>query len=347
MSTYVDVSFIVPVFNGATYLGNCLDSILTQSVSKEILIVDDGSTDESVNIALEYAKRHDFIHVLRLGKNKGAAHARNQALNLARGEYLCFVDSDDVLLGNYMAEMLERGRHHQADLLRYQVVRFFQNKQLLVPSPAFDHNLNPHPVYQMTGKECLGVLTRFVWIPGICWTMIHREFLNRHQIRFVEGIKVEDQLFYIQLLICQPNVVVLEFPYIVYQYNTNPDSITRAPDKALILDHFYAIDEIEKMKIHHDDEVKWCLSNIQWRLHESVLRLYRMLDVQTREPFANLAQRALTAYNDYKANVPAPTPMRTMRGGGDLLTKFSPTAPLVPPSRHHEIQAQNGIAQPH
>ena len=91
------ISIIVPVYNVEPYLNKCLDSIVNQTYKKlEIILIDDGSTDNSGLICDEYASKDNRIIVVHQ-KNKGLSAARNVGLNIAKGDYIAFVDSDDFI----------------------------------------------------------------------------------------------------------------------------------------------------------------------------------------------------------------------------------------------------------
>ncbi|MBR3692893.1 MAG: glycosyltransferase [Erysipelotrichales bacterium] len=99
------ISVIVPIYNVAPYLRTCLDSLLDQTYTDyEIICVDDGSKDESGRIADEYASLYSNIHVIHK-ENGGLSSARNAGLKIATGEYISFIDSDDYVASNYLAEM--------------------------------------------------------------------------------------------------------------------------------------------------------------------------------------------------------------------------------------------------
>lgn len=103
----IEISFIVPMYNVEKYLNQCIDSILRQSVVKEIILIDDGSTDKTLDIALSYQKQYDFIKVI-VQQNNGQASARNQGIRLAKGEWLIFIDADDFLYQTYFVELWKR-----------------------------------------------------------------------------------------------------------------------------------------------------------------------------------------------------------------------------------------------
>lgn len=102
----VEVSVIVPVYNVAPFLHRCLDSLLNQTFdSYEIILIDDGSTDDSGIICDEYAENNSMIRLLRK-PNKGLSSARNAGLELASGRFISFVDSDDYVDSNYIKKTL-------------------------------------------------------------------------------------------------------------------------------------------------------------------------------------------------------------------------------------------------
>lgn len=109
------LSVIIPVYNVQKYLCECLDCVLSQSYEHiEILIVDDGSTDKSADIIKEYAARESRIHYFHQ-HNQGAAFARNVALHKARGEYVCFLDPDDIYPSKHtLALLMEKAKDNKA-----------------------------------------------------------------------------------------------------------------------------------------------------------------------------------------------------------------------------------------
>lgn len=110
------ISVIVPIYNVETYLGKCLNSILEQTFTDyELILVDDGSTDSSGDIADEYALKDDRISVIHK-KNGGLSDARNHGIEKANGEYICFIDSDDWIEKTYLEELHELAVKNEADI---------------------------------------------------------------------------------------------------------------------------------------------------------------------------------------------------------------------------------------
>ena len=103
----IKVSVIVPVYNGAQYIRTSISSIINQDFSEnyEIIVIDDGSTDNSLDIAYELLSKADIAYKLIHQRNSGASIARNHGIEVARGDYLVFVDSDDYILTNHLSEL--------------------------------------------------------------------------------------------------------------------------------------------------------------------------------------------------------------------------------------------------
>ena len=103
----IKVSVIIPVFNVEKYLNQCLDSVCAQTLKDiEIICINDGSTDNSYNLLCEYAKLDSRIIIINQS-NKGVSSARNAGVKLARGEFLCFIDSDDYVDSDYLEKLYQ------------------------------------------------------------------------------------------------------------------------------------------------------------------------------------------------------------------------------------------------
>ena len=123
------ISVLLPVYNAERYLRECLDSILSQTMREfEVICVDDASTDGSTAILAEYAKRDDRVRVVTNSENRRSGASRNQALDAARGEFLCFVDNDDRLPERDMfASLADLARREDLDLVLFSAQAFFDD----------------------------------------------------------------------------------------------------------------------------------------------------------------------------------------------------------------------------
>jgi len=150
------ISIIIPVYNVAPCLSACIDSVLAQTVNDiEVLLVDDGSTDGSGDLCDDYACRDARVTVLHQD-NTGAAAARNAALAIAQGEYIAFVDSDDVIHRQYLEVLLREMQRSDADIVQapYQIVPVSKRGDYTAQRLARPLAKHPKKV-EISGQEAL------------------------------------------------------------------------------------------------------------------------------------------------------------------------------------------------
>lgn len=179
------ISVIIPVYNVEAYLPQCLDSVLTQSYSSlQIILIDDGSTDNSGVICDEYAAKDSRIHVIHQ-KNGGAAAAKNAGLRVATGKYLSFVDSDDYLEQDAYSFMVNQMLNFGADVIQCSFRDIFRNKEISHP---IEMNRTDYTVTQY-----LELFTKD-WTCGLLWDKLYVRSLF-DGIFFEEGHKIDDEYF--------------------------------------------------------------------------------------------------------------------------------------------------------
>lgn len=123
------ISIIIPVYNTATYLEQCMQSILQQTYQQlEIILVDDGSTDSSPQLCARYAKQDSRVQLITQA-NAGLSAARNAGIQVATGQYLTFVDSDDYVAVDYIAYLLNLCQNHHAQLSICSHIEYYPNHQ--------------------------------------------------------------------------------------------------------------------------------------------------------------------------------------------------------------------------
>ena len=214
------ISIIVPVYQVEQYLDRCVESVLAQTFRDfECILVDDGSTDTSGRMCDDYAHRDPRFSVIHK-ENGGLSSARNVAIPRARGEYLCFLDSDDTLHPRALELMLSTLEHSGADLVSAPLQEFSTDTprfpelgelpMTVLGQEAFIDHLLP----ENFGRICVTA----------CGKLYHREIFDA--IRYPEGKIYEDLHVYLDVLLRCSRIAVLEEP--LYYYYTNPASITRS-----------------------------------------------------------------------------------------------------------------------
>ena len=157
MKTVVpNVSLIIPVYNVEQYLPKCLESIAAQTLKGfEVILVDDGSTDHSLEILRGFARRFPNTCVIHQ-ENGGVSKARNAGIQAARGEYIAFMDSDDYIAPLYLQRLYESAKKYRADMVccsyyRYNAVRSVQegpgNLHAQGNDPGFDSGYGDQRLY--------------------------------------------------------------------------------------------------------------------------------------------------------------------------------------------------------
>ncbi len=195
MSKKRKVSVILPVYNVERYLKKCMDDILGQTLREiEVICIDDGSTDGSLGILREYEQKDERVRVLEQ-ENTGAAFARNRGMELAKGEYLSFLDSDDF----YEPEMLERAylraKETQADVTIFRGNRYDDTLDTYLP---MDYSIKEK---QLPGRNpfCWRDMPDriFTFAVGWAWDKLYsREFAEKEKLRFQE-LRTSNDLYFV------------------------------------------------------------------------------------------------------------------------------------------------------
>lgn len=209
------ISVIIPVYNTENYLRECLDSILAQTFTDfEVLVINDGSTDGSVEICDEYAQKDARVKVFHK-ENGGVSSARNLGLDNAKGEWIAFVDSDDLLLDNALKNYFVITERESVDIIFSDYIVKSEHSQTVTKLQDSSANLDNISLIKdiLDGK-----------IHGsLCNKFIKRKILE-HQRLNSEISYMEDKLLLIQLLLESPRVLYMNKP--TYVYNQNNDSVT-------------------------------------------------------------------------------------------------------------------------
>lgn len=232
------VSIIVPVYNVEKYLRECVDSILAQTYRNlEVLLIDDGSPDRSGAICDEYAAADPRVRVIHQA-NAGAATARNTGLNIAAGELISFIDSDDFIAENMIEIMADHMRREQADLVICNV------------APCYDRNniwSCESPIVDQTYSLEAFIKKEQVWQYMIPCNKLYRRHLFDH-IRFPDGFIYEDNATSHRILgQCRTIVTITDA---LYFYRQNPESVMHSTTSIKLTDNLSAL--ADKLQYAYD-----------------------------------------------------------------------------------------------
>lgn len=194
------ISVIVPIFNAGAYLAKCIESLIHQPYTAlQIILVNDGSTDDSLAIAQQYAAQDSRIEVYTQ-TNQGQSVARNLGLQYAKGEYISFVDADDYIDADFYTTLMQHIGELDCVQIGYRRVTA-RGKVLLEKLPKH--------FYQFTSP---------------CMRLYRRELFTQHNLRFPSGMIYEDVVFSLDFWGTKPSYRILS--YTGYNYLANTSSTT-------------------------------------------------------------------------------------------------------------------------
>ena len=233
----LDLSIIVPVYNVEEYIRPCFESIFRQGLNDsnyELIIVNDGSTDRSMEMIADIISQHDNIKVINQ-TNQSLSVARNNGIAAAKGEYILMLDSDDLLIENSLKPLLEKALETKADIIvaKYLILNNEEIDQL-------PHNKIIQPIIatqETTGIELLKELEACY-----VWNKLYRcDFILQNKIFFTPRIRFQDIPFTHECFLKAENCIKVNLFLIVYRRGHMSDSFPNSFNKEKALDFCTAI----------------------------------------------------------------------------------------------------------
>lgn len=239
------VSIIVPVYNSENYISDCFDSLLDQTYKNiEVILIDDGSSDESGRIIDEYAKKDSRIIPIHQ-ENSGVARTRNNGINLAKGEFIVFVDADDWLSKDAIEHLMYLQSLEDADLC--YTVNIFSNIN--------DKQVDSEVVKTISPVEATEYLLSPRHVVG-CWNKIYRkEWLLSNNLYQNENLFSGEGLHYTVTVAQRANKITYSNKRIYYYRRNVSTSATTRFDLKMITNNELSLELIEKELLYHDKNV--------------------------------------------------------------------------------------------
>ncbi len=255
------ISVIIPVYNTEKYLEKCLDSIINQTYQNfEIVIINDGSIDNSQNIIDKYLDKYQNKIKCINKENGGLSSARNYGIEVARGDYIIFVDSDDYIKKDLFEQLLPYIQK-DIDLVKYKLIKVSEGYKELerVDGPSFD---------EVTGEEGFNKLVfNDVLLEPACLYLYKRDIFIKNNLRFLENTYHEDFGLVPIILLYTNSIVSINF-YGYYYLQAN-NSITRNED------YTKTIKRANDLLIHYDNMKKAIENlNIKQKTKENMYLYY-------------------------------------------------------------------------
>ena len=291
--TGVVLTVIIPAYNAEKYLPQCLDSVIGQTLKDiEVICVDDGSTDGSASVLQAYAQKDSRISVLTQG-NSGQSAARNRALEKAKGAYVQFLDADDWLDPDCCRVLSGQAAAGKLDMLSMAAVSYEEESGRYVREPFYNF-------YYLTGGGETALLSRdeclqhwWEMAPSAALTIYRTDFLRANNLRFEEGLKFEDCLFFKQALFAADRVGVNRQAF--YFRRKHAESTINNGGRHY-LDWFdvnakiYALAEAQGIDRRQKD--RWLFSTVNYSL-----RLYRGIRKEYKKEFFYKAMRFFAEFS--------------------------------------------------
>lgn len=216
------VSIIIPIYNNEKYLKQCLDSLINQTLTNiEIICVNDGSTDSSLTIAENYAKTDKRIVVITQ-KNQGQSVARNRGIEIAQGEYLGFLDSDDWADTQMFEKLYKQAKSLNSDITMCSITTFDETtKEYSTTDPYMTLDLFPKSFENrlFSHTETFNFIFRICVTP---WNKIYKtEFIRQNNLKFVEKLNYEDNVFSLETILNTDKISIIKEPLVFYRKNSD------------------------------------------------------------------------------------------------------------------------------
>lgn len=245
-----DLSIIIPVYNCEKYISYCLDSIINQNLKMkyEIICVNDGSTDNSARILKKYSDENDQISIITQ-ENKGLSGARNSGMNIAKGKYLLFIDSDDFLCTESLNYYYDKIVKEDADIIIGRINKYITKYNVLFPLK-----------YKKNSNNLIDICNNTT---GTAWGKIYkRELWNN--LRFFEKYMYEDSIVFLNVFLKAKKIISDSKSF--YAFRSSDNSLFKRSKKNYsTIDMLWQIQKMEELNFFSElDNSK--LQLIMWHL---------------------------------------------------------------------------------
>lgn len=240
------ISIVVPVYNVEKYLKECIESIINQTLEDiEIIFVNDGSTDSSLEILNNYAKKDSRIIVINKS-NSGYGHTMNMGINAATGEYIGIIESDDFADKNMFEDLYKLAKEYDADIVKSDWYNYWSKNKFA----RKNNRISSAKTLKLTNSKQDKSLLR---INPSVWSAIYKkEFLNKYNIRFLEtpGASYQDLAFSFKVFALAEKVILTDKAYLYYRQDNMNSSVKSKTKVYCVCDEY---DEIDKFLEQHPE----------------------------------------------------------------------------------------------
>lgn len=268
------VSVIIPIYNVEKYLAECLESVINQTLRDiEIICVNDCSTDKSGEVMNEYANKDQRIRVIVNRKNGGLSYSRNQGLKVAKGKYICFLDSDDMLMNRALEELYCEAEKEKTDIIFFNAKMQIESEKVIERETTYCAKVNYPGV--MSGVDFFMEMQRAKDVRIPVWLQFWSKLsLYEMHLEFAEGLFHEDILFTYKALMNAKRVLCLQNVYYIYRRHDNSITLGKI-DERYIISLLKIYQQIMEYWYQHIDEridsiTKNYLLSVRWKLNQYI-----------------------------------------------------------------------------
>ena len=241
------ISIIIPVYNVEKYLNKCLNSVIEQTYKNiEVILIDDGSTDNSGKICDEYAKNDIRIKIIHQ-QNGGVSTARNNGLEHATGKYITFVDSDDYIEKEMIETMAKKIMKKNADIVICGVTDRDEENNIINQSLNKKENVfnNIEAIKEMLDEKLFNC---------VCWAKLYKKELFRN-IKFNSKIRIAEDMDVLYRVFYKSNKII-QIPERLYNWTSRGDSVTKGNDMSKWQDEIDVCENIIKFCEENCNEIE-------------------------------------------------------------------------------------------
>lgn len=260
MENLPKVSILVPCYNVEKYIGECLNSVVNQTLKEiEIICINDGSTDKTLSILQEYAQKDERITIIDKS-NSGYGDSMNKGLKLVTGEYVGIVESDDFVKPDMFEKLYELALCHKTDMVKSNYYEY------VTKNNSQTKRYNIYKTIQ-NQKVCpLDKTDAFDSAPAI-WSAIYRtEFLQKNHIEFLPtaGASYQDTAFNFKALFCADSVYFTDAAYLYYRQDNMNSSVNNPKKVFCICDEYHEIERFARQYPIRYEKIKYHLPILKW-----------------------------------------------------------------------------------
>lgn len=306
----IKISVIIPAYNVEEYIEECLISVMNQSLKEiEIICIDDGSTDDTLRILNDLKKEDSRICIISQ-ENKGLSSARNQGILKSKGRYILYLDSDDKLELDALEKIYSVLAVNDYDILYFSAGCFATEE-----NESIKEELNRLQTFYYRPRYVLEPVkgTDFFsqswrehkYIVSACLQVVKREYLEKNNFKFCEGILHEDNIYTFVTLVNAERVGSI--PVVLYDRRIRNDSIMTKKKNCknvygLFVSYCLLMDGLEKYNFR-DDNLVGCINEYLYSLISEALRIFYLLNEQEKDVFFSLLTiKQKNIFNQFKEN---------------------------------------------